>query len=108
MVAFPLLDWIEICPLEILDQREREQRPVISLLDDGRDLFPAEVPCCTQTPLTGNELEAILAKSSSHSDGLKQAAGIKAFLELGDRKSTRLNSSHRCISYAVFCLKKKK
>src|SRR5437763_12411646 len=32
------------------------------------------------------------------------------FLEqnsLRDRKSTRLNSSHRCISYAVFCLKKK-
>src|SRR5437879_8830403 len=28
--------------------------------------------------------------------------------KLGDRKSTRLNSSHRCISYAVFCLKKKK
>src|SRR5437879_11736431 len=26
----------------------------------------------------------------------------------GDRKSTRLNSSHRCISYAVFCLKKKR
>src|SRR5437764_5903291 len=25
----------------------------------------------------------------------------------GDRKSTRLNSSHRCSSYAVFCLKKK-
>src|SRR5437762_5955708 len=25
-----------------------------------------------------------------------------------DRKSTRLNSSHRCISYAVFCLKKKR
>src|SRR5437762_5251552 len=29
-----------------------------------------------------------------------QSAGL-------DRKSTRLNSSHRCISYAVFCLKKK-
>src|SRR5437762_7743496 len=28
--------------------------------------------------------------------------------DAGDRKSTRLNSSHRCISYAVFCLKKKK
>src|SRR5437762_13895704 len=25
-----------------------------------------------------------------------------------DRKSTRLNSSHRCISYAVFCVKKKR
>src|SRR5256885_11073054 len=28
-------------------------------------------------------------------------------LDLGDRKSTRLNSSHLVISYAVFCLKKK-
>src|SRR5690348_17711607 len=30
------------------------------------------------------------------------------FSERGDRKSTRLNSSHPSISYAVFCLKKKK
>src|SRR5437762_10897905 len=30
------------------------------------------------------------------------------FAVSSDRKSTRLNSSHRCISYAVFCLKKKK
>src|SRR5690348_8408948 len=29
-------------------------------------------------------------------------------IEVGDRKSTRLNSSHPSISYAVFCLKKKK
>src|SRR3712207_7916896 len=29
-------------------------------------------------------------------------------LQVGDRKSTRLNSSHANISYAVFCLKKKK
>src|SRR2546422_3022866 len=29
-------------------------------------------------------------------------------VESGDRKSTRLNSSHGYISYAVFCLKKKK
>src|SRR5437762_9438721 len=35
-------------------------------------------------------------------------AGAQALVLLGvDRKSTRLNSSHRCISYAVFCLKKK-
>src|SRR3712207_7533191 len=32
---------------------------------------------------------------------------IEGFRE-GDRKSTRLNSSHANISYAVFCLKKKK
>src|SRR5258708_25210190 len=31
-----------------------------------------------------------------------------ALEDLADRKSTRLNSSHQIISYAVFCLKKKK
>src|SRR2546430_11152152 len=37
------------------------------------------------------------------------AAGVEGDLELWlDRKSTRLNSSHSQISYAVFCLKKKK
>src|SRR2546430_6016830 len=34
--------------------------------------------------------------------------GWAAFKPMGDRKSTRLNSSHSQISYAVFCLKKKK
>src|SRR3712207_7530860 len=34
--------------------------------------------------------------------------GRNAFLKALDRKSTRLNSSHANISYAVFCLKKKK
>src|SRR5438094_9237941 len=32
----------------------------------------------------------------------------KMAVRMRDRKSTRLNSSHRTISYAVFCLKKKK
>src|SRR2546430_6769068 len=32
----------------------------------------------------------------------------REMISLGDRKSTRLNSSHSQISYAVFCLKKKK
>src|SRR5439155_3035371 len=47
--------------------------------------------------------------------GIQQAAGTQSihsrFTELArfqDRKSTRLNSSHVAISYAVFCLKKKK
>src|SRR5947209_11906729 len=38
----------------------------------------------------------------------KQAVLRKLLVELPDRKSTRLNSSHANISYAVFCLKKKK
>src|SRR5947208_11738840 len=33
---------------------------------------------------------------------------LRGLLPVADRKSTRLNSSHQIISYAVFCLKKKK
>src|SRR2546422_5457013 len=40
--------------------------------------------------------------------GLVGAAAPTAVGRRGDRKSTRLNSSHGYISYAVFCLKKKK
>src|SRR5690349_24246530 len=36
------------------------------------------------------------------------AVGGQALVDTQDRKSTRLNSSHVEISYAVFCLKKKK
>src|SRR5438034_5247237 len=36
------------------------------------------------------------------------AGGAPGNCRGGDRKSTRLNSSHTVISYAVFCLKKKK
>src|SRR3712207_7608460 len=43
-------------------------------------------------------------------DGVEGAGGecaAEALALVGDRKSTRLNSSHANISYAVFCLKKK-
>src|SRR5258708_11366775 len=36
------------------------------------------------------------------------SAWLQSFPQDADRKSTRLNSSHQIISYAVFCLKKKK
>src|SRR3989454_4928834 len=39
---------------------------------------------------------------------LRQHVALRELLALADRKSTRLNSSHLVISYAVFCLKKKK
>src|SRR2546422_5674178 len=43
------------------------------------------------------------AAGAPHDRGHRQAQG-----RVRDRKSTRLNSSHGYISYAVFCLKKKK
>src|SRR4051812_49549238 len=40
--------------------------------------------------------------------GMISAPGLDELVGKVDRKSTRLNSSHMSISYAVFCLKKKK
>src|SRR2546427_6696401 len=40
--------------------------------------------------------------------GLPFGTGLGFLYSVTDRKSTRLNSSHSQISYAVFCLKKKK
>src|SRR5699024_11442836 len=41
-------------------------------------------------------------------DESKRLAGVVSLRDLIDRKSTRLNSSHVSISYAVFCLNKQK
>mgnify|MGYP002526910406 CR=1 FL=1 len=54
----------------------------------------------------------IPTQSAKHVRGRRVYGGSRQFLPLkinqADRKSTRLNSSHVVISYAVFCLKKKK
>src|SRR2546422_4674141 len=47
-------------------------------------------------------------RSDGEADRACRAIHLRAFKTSGDRKSTRLNSSHGYISYAVFCLKKKK
>src|SRR5206468_9976410 len=46
---------------------------------------------------------ALVVRREDHADG----KALRRYVHLSDRKSTRLNSSHDQISYAVFCLKKK-
>src|SRR5690625_5776847 len=54
---------------------------------------------------SGEDTEVKLTfPEDSHAEEL---AGKEATFKVKDRKSTRLNSSHVAISYAVFCLKKK-
>src|SRR5437762_10095922 len=52
-------------------------------------------------------LRGHVRNSADDYTALRQAIASAHFVRRPDRKSTRLNSSHRCISYAVFCLKKK-
>src|ERR1022692_1284603 len=49
----------------------------------------------------------LLLRSEEHTSELQSPCNLVCLFCL-DRKSTRLNSSHLVISYAVFCLKKKK
>src|SRR3712207_8477778 len=74
--------------------RSEEGRPDLAQEEeqDGDDQQPA--------------LEQVLADGVE--DVVDQLGPVVDRADLEDRKSTRLNSSHANISYAVFCLKKKK
>src|SRR2546422_5350629 len=79
------------------------RRPPRSTLFPYTTLFRSEV-------LPRAELQRIDEDAQHHAIGMIPRAVLSVFvnpLQL-DRKSTRLNSSHGYISYAVFCLKKKK
>src|SRR2546422_6736808 len=57
---------------------------------------------------TDAEIRAHLAQPEITLHVARRRGALAGWYELRDRKSTRLNSSHGYISYAVFCLKKKK
>src|SRR5207253_10703017 len=82
-------------------------------------LFPPRPPRSTLFPYTtlfrswvhlfleARLLGGFLASVPDHLGGDRPITGMPAVAWKQDRKSTRLNSSHVAISYAVFCLKKK-
>src|SRR5688572_32524003 len=59
------------------------------------------------SPLVGAIVIGLIGFAGMSARELHRARQHLAFSEKRDRKSTRLNSSHSQISYAVFCLKKK-
>src|SRR5256884_6526320 len=86
------------------------RRPPRSTLFPYTTLFRSRSPVRRERhhPVDGRETHGEYIKDDSGSGQHFQPAAQGAILPVGDRKSTRLNSSHGYISYAVFCLKKKK
>src|SRR5690348_18012923 len=91
--------------------------PPSSTLFPYTTLFRSPAPALAQGSAQNRQQTAAPARANSTQPGAPQAALAKLagnydriiiFVgQTGDRKSTRLNSSHPSISYAVFCLKKK-
>src|SRR3712207_7201689 len=84
------------------------RRPPRSTLFPYTTLFRSELGAVDYLlkPFGPSRLAAAMERVRT---ALGEPAPADAFERLsGDRKSTRLNSSHANISYAVFCLKKKK
>src|SRR2546430_9366253 len=69
-------------------------------VDRAEDAVPLAAPA-------GRE-PVVEREADPHLDEAPRGVAVDRHQEREDRKSTRLNSSHSQISYAVFCLKKKK
>src|SRR5689334_24944709 len=67
------------------------------------DALPISLPLGGEERHALQERRAVLGGGNQTCRRVQRVALVKR-----DRKSTRLNSSHSSISYAVFCLKKKK
>src|SRR2546422_5814232 len=81
------------------------RRPPRSTLFPYTTLFRSRLK--GPSPDDGDVIDPDADVDSSVDLGTRQVKSLEALLK-ADRKSTRLNSSHGYISYAVFCLKKKK
>src|SRR5690625_4325956 len=74
-----------------------------------KTLTKVELPIATPVIMAGIRTSMVLIVGTTTIAALIGAGGLGELILLGiDRKSTRMNSSHVAISYAVFCLKKKK
>src|SRR5690348_17468648 len=83
-------------------------RPPRSTLFPYTTLFRSPPPAPSWRRLTANGLAG--SDRPEHDPGGRAVTAVQLDRQAAhrDRKSTRLNSSHPSISYAVFCLKKKK
>src|SRR3712207_8723435 len=87
------------------------RRPPRSTLFPYTTLFRSLRVVARPRPLARHQLQRrqpLLLRAADAADGEEELDRQRQAADDVDRKSTRLNSSHANISYAVFCLKKKR
>src|SRR2546426_4547484 len=98
----PAMDQAELCRIAQVrpGNRGRGISEGVGAVPHGL-VFESEVFMLNVHVVDAERLAAVIERTTARAVGVGQGIAL-------DRKSTRLNSSHLVISYAVFCLKKKK
>src|SRR5207249_10328743 len=106
-----------ILPLDVLRAFVDAGGAIVALGRDGEPDVPTEMPSELLSGFVRHPVgvrQLLVAVRAGFREAAARAETVRARAEAAsrgreiDRKSTRLNSSHVSISYAVFCLKKKK
>src|SRR5690242_21446060 len=96
--------WIDYLSRQLLQSGKLER-----MLEEDAVVGVTSNPTIFQKAIAeGDAYDDQMREVLGEEDDLKEVFLKLAVQDVQDRKSTRLNSSHMSISYAVFCLKKKK
>src|SRR5262245_57986208 len=73
LVALRLFEWVQVGPLKILDERQRQHCPIVEVPHHGRNFGPTQPGHCPESSLACHELP-LPASDLPHDDRLQEAA----------------------------------
>src|SRR5574341_1852848 len=101
-----VLQRANVNPLEVVALSVSSQGETMMALDSkGRPIYPAIIWLDNRATQEANTLARKFSAEAYQVTGIPEIIPTWTACKILDRKSTRLNSSHQLISYAVFCLK---